>query len=123
MKHWKFLLAIPVVTALAMVPQAPQGQGSGDPALADLSQILVISELQYTTAHGKTAAVSAQSVVEIRLLEDVTEGIRLELYYDNGDYSMVNAEAFHLLRTGPSTREVKLVRTKQARMRFPNGIR
>ena len=120
MKHWKLLLAVPVVAALAMVPQ---GQNPGDPSLTDISQVLPISELQYVTRQGGTTSVSARNVVEIRLLEDVAEGIRLELYYDNGDYSMIDATAFHLLRNGQVTREVKLVRGKQTRVRFPKGIR
>ena len=57
------------------------------------------------------------------LPEQSPESVRLELLYDNGDYSMVDAQAFHLLRAGQSTREVKLVRGKQSRMRFPQGIR
>ena len=119
MKHWMLLLAIPVVAAIAMVPQ---GQNPGDPSLADQTHVVAISELQYVTPHG-TKSVSARNVVEIRLLEDVAEGLRLELYYDNGDYSLIDCQAFHLLRTGQVTREVKLVRGKQSRMRFPKGIR
>ena len=120
MKHWKLLLVVPVVAALAMVPQ---GQNPGDPSLTDMTHVVAISELQYITARGTTTNVSARNVVEIRLLEDVAEGIRLELYYDNGDYSMIDAIAFHLLRGGQVTREVKLIRGKQSRMRFPKGIR
>ena len=71
---------------------------------------------------GITTVVNARNVVEIRILEDVPQGIRLELFYETGDYSLIDAQAFHLLRNGGSTREVKLVRGKQARMRFPKGI-
>lgn len=118
MKHWKLLLPIPVVAALAM---APQGQDPTDTTLNDVVNVVAISELQYVTTHGPTV-VSARNVVEIRLVEDRTEGIRIELYYENGDYSLVDAQAFHLLRTGQSTREVKLVRSRTSRMRFPKGI-
>ncbi|MCR9244427.1 MAG: hypothetical protein NXI31_05305 [bacterium] len=122
MKAWKLLLVVPVVAALAMVPQG-QGQGPGDQSLTEPSQVLVVSELQYVTLQGKTNVVSARAVAEIRLVEDVPQGIRLELYYDNGDYSLIDAQAFHLLRNGPATREVKLVRSTRDRMRFPKGIR
>ena len=119
MKPWKLLLAVPVVAALAMVPQ---GQGPGNPAAVDSAHIVSMSELQYITRSGKEVQVSARNVVEIRLLEDINESIRLELYYENGDYSLIDAQAFHILRTGQSTREVKLVRGTQSRMRFPKGI-
>lgn len=120
MKAWKFLLPVPFVIALAMVPQGTQSPG--DPSLADIVSVVAISELNYVNPQGNTTVVNARNVVEIRLLEDVAQGIRLELFYENGDYSLIDAQAFHLLRNGGSTREVKLVRGKQARMRFPKGI-
>ncbi|MFO1076532.1 MAG: hypothetical protein U1E73_02265 [Planctomycetota bacterium] len=118
MKAWKFLLPVPFVAALAMVPQ---GQDPTDTTLNDLVNVVTISELQYVTQHGPTV-VSARNVVEIRLVEDRQQGILIELYYENGDYSLIDAQAFHLLRSGQSTREVKLVRSRTSRMRFPKGI-
>jgi hypothetical protein len=106
-----------VVAAMAMIPQGPQNVG--DPALADQVTIVPISELQYDTPQGTTKLVSARNVVEIRFLEDHERSIRLELLYDNGDYSLIDAQAFHVLRNSGSTREVRLVRGKQSRMRFP----
>lgn len=120
MKTWKLLLPIPFVVALAMVPQG--AQTPGDPSLTDIVSVIPISELNYVNPQGNTTVVNARNVIEIRLLEDVPHGIRLELFYENGDYSLIDAQAFHLLRNGGSTREVKLVRGKQARMRFPRGI-
>ena len=117
MKAWKILLPIPVVAALAMVPQDPQNPG--DPALVDHVAVMQLSELQYTNIQGTTNVVSARNVVEIRLFDDHSQAIRLELLYDNGDYSLIDAQSFHLLRNGALTREVKLVRGKTARMRFP----
>jgi len=116
-KAWHFLLPVPVVAALAMVPQGPQT--AGDPALADQVTVLPITELQYVNAQGTTQAVSARNVVEIRLLEDHEQAIRLELLYDNGDYSLIDAQSFHILRNSGTTREVRLVRGKKTRMRFP----
>jgi len=118
-KAWKLLLPVPFVVALAMVPQ---GQNPPDTALADLVAVTSISELSYINLQGVATSVSARNVVEIRVIEDVAHAIRLELFYENGDYSLVDASAFHLLRTGGATREVKLVRGKQARMRFPKGL-
>lgn len=120
MKAWKLLLPVPFVLAIAMVPQNPQN--AGDPSLADQVSVVPISELDYVTPQGTTTVVSARNVVEIRLLEDSPHTIRLELFYENGDYSLIDAQAFHLLRNSGSTREVKLVRGAKARMRFPKGL-
>jgi hypothetical protein len=115
-KAWKLLLPVPLVAALAMVPQDPP---STDPSLAEQAVILSVSELQYVNLQGAVNIVAARNVAEIRLVEEQGQHIRLELTYDNGDYSLIDAQAFHLLRTGSSSREVKLVRSKPARMRFP----
>lgn len=95
----------------------PQGQEKA--AADEVTAVLPMSELRYTTPDGATQSISARSVVEIRVLTDHSPGIRLELLYDNGDYSMVDAQAFHLLRNAGATREVRLVRGKVAEMRFP----
>jgi hypothetical protein len=116
-KAWKLMLPVPFVAALAMVPQDPQPVVPAD--AAEQSMNASISELQYVSLQGNAHSVSARSVVEIRFVEDHPERIRLELIYENGDYSLIDAQAIHLLRNGPSTREVRLVRSKQARMRFP----
>ena len=117
MKAWTFLLPVSVAAALAMVPQNPASPG--DPALTDQVAVVSMSELRYTNLQGTASVVSARNVVEIRLFEDHPNNIRLEMIYENGDYSMVDAQEFHLLRLGNTTREVKLVRGKMARMRFP----
>lgn len=114
MKTWKLLLPLPLVAALAMVPQSPGAQAPDDPAT-----IATISELQYVNLQGVTVSISARNVVEVRLFEDCVDTIRLELVYENGDYSQISAQAVHVLRSGTGTREVKLVRSKLARMRFP----
>lgn len=113
MRAWKLLLPVPFVAALSMMPQ---GQ---DKATDEVAAIVMLSELRYTTPDGASQAISARSVVEIRVLTDLTPWIRLELTFENGDYSMVDAQAFQLLRNAGSTREVKLVRGKVAQMRFP----
>ena len=117
MKAWMFLLPVSITAALAMVPQNPAG--AGDPPAPDPAAIVSMSELRYTTMQGTASAVSARNVVEIRLFEDHPHNIRLELIYENGDYSLIDAQEFHLVRLGTGSREVKLVRGKMARMRFP----
>jgi hypothetical protein len=114
MRTWKLLLPVPLVCALSMAPQGPEKTASDD-----VSAVVTLSELQYTTPDGSTKAVSARSIVEIRVLTEVSQAIRLELVYDNGDYSMVDVTAFHLLRNAGASQEVKLVRGKVERMRFP----
>ena len=113
MKAWKLLLPVPVLAALAMVPQ---GQA---PAPADPTAIVPLSELQYVNLQGNLTSVSGRSVVEIRLIEDCADHIRIELIYENGDYSLIAAQSFHLLRNVGGTREVKIVRSKTPQMRFP----
>ena len=109
------ILTLPIATAMVMAPQdAAKTQKPQDP-----TAVMTLSEMQYTDLQGKTVVVSARNVVEIRLLGDNDERVRLELLYDNGDYSLIDAQALHLLRNGPSTREVKLVRAKGTDLRFP----
>lgn len=115
MKTWKLLLPIPFVAALvAMMPQGPE-----DNPAAEVSTILHISEMQYVDALGKTTVVAARNLAELRLLEDSHESLRIELLYDNGDYSLVNAQSLHVLRSGHNATDVRFVRSGRARMRFP----
>lgn len=102
---------------LAMMPQGPQG--TEEPGLADVSAIVRMSELQYVDSTGKAYAVPSRNVIEVRLLDDRPQGIRLEILYENGDYSLIDAQAVHVLRGGRDVMDVRLVRSKQARIRFP----
>lgn len=111
MQAWKLLFALPVVGALAMVPQQPVAD---DPAT-----IATISALQYVNLQGATTTISARDVVEIRILDDQGDHVRVEIVYDNRDYSLITAQAIHILRSGGGSREVKLVHSKSDRMRFP----
>ncbi len=116
MKAWKLLLPVPVVAALAMVPQDPP---TADAAAADQTAVTSISELHLHTLQGTKLSYSARSVVEVRLIEDHAEHLRLELVFENGDYALHDVQGFEVLRNGPTAREVRFVRGKQARMRFP----
>lgn len=117
MKAWQLLLCVPVVAAIAMMPQDPKA--AADSALTDVATITPITELQYISKQGTLQVVSARNVVEIRLHEECEHSLRLELLYDNGDYSLIDAQSFHILRNNGGTREVRLVRAKRGRMRFP----
>jgi hypothetical protein len=116
-QRWKLAIPVLAVAAVAMVPQGPAT--TTDPALVDQVLVVPISELQYVSPQGNATVVSGRNIVEIRLVEDVPQGIRLELLYENGDYGLVDAQSFHILRNAGSTREVRLVRGSKARMRFP----
>ena len=41
------------------------------------------------------------------------------MLYENGDYSLIDAQSMHILRKSGSTRDVRLVRTQRTMMRFP----
>lgn len=118
MKTWQLLLPVPCLAVLlAMLPQDPQG--TQDPAVTDITQVLSLSELQYVDLQGKTSVIPSRNVFEVRLLEDTEHGMRFELIYDNGDYSLVDAQAIHVLRNGKDQMDVRFVRSARARMRFP----
>src|SRR5262245_38186858 len=118
MKTWKMLLPVPCVAALvAMMPQ--RAQGPEDPAVTDVSTILRVSELQYVDLQGKTSVIPSRNVFEVRMLEDMPQGIRLEILYDNGDYSLVDAQALHVLRSGHEPMDIRFVKSSRARSRYP----
>lgn len=119
-KHLKYLLPVSVVAAIAMVPQDPLPlQPQAPMPSTEQVNVVTMSDLQYVNLQGVSTTVPARQVVEIRLLEECTQHIRLELVYDNGDFSLIDVQAFHLLRNGSAGREVRLVRSKTDRMRFP----
>jgi len=118
MKTWKLLLPVPFLAALlAMAPQDPKG--TDQKATKDISKIVRLSSLQYVDSTGKANHVSSRNVVEVRLLEDALRSIRLEILYENGDYSMIDAQAIHIIRSGNDLMDVRLVRSPRANQRFP----
>jgi hypothetical protein len=116
-KAWHVLVCVLPLAALAMLPQDPAATPT--PPATEPVATASISELQYVSLQGTATVVAARNLTEIRLIEDRDEHICLELVYENGDYSLVQAQAFHLLRNGTGTREIRFVRCKQDRMRFP----
>lgn len=119
-------LPVAAVATVAMVPQDPEPAAPHANAQSATEQtaIVAISELHYfPLLGGDKTVVPAKNIVEIRLIEGQGTNIRLELSYENGDYSLVDARAFHLLRnTGESSRPVKLVRGSADGMRFPRNL-
>jgi hypothetical protein len=123
MKASLLLLSLPMAAALAFAPlnSTPQDpQASVDPNKpVEESAIVSLAELRYKDMQGKMTTVSARTVVEIRIFDGMNDHIRLELLYDNGDYSLIDAQAMDLLRQGGTTRDVRLVRSASKAMRFP----
>lgn len=119
MKTAWLLLPLPFVfLLLAMMPQGSQ-TGEDPAAKADVIRVLQLSQLQYIDLSGKTVALPGRSMLEVRLIDDAGEHLRLEIFYDNGDYSLIDAQAFHIIRAGQDVQEVRFVRTKKERIGFP----
>lgn len=118
MKTWMKLLPVPAALGLlAMTPQSDQGPQ--DPNVSDTVQVMQMTELHYVDMQGKSTVVPSRNVFEVRMLEDVPQGIRIELLYDNGDYSLIDAQSLHILRNGKEPMDVRFVRSVRSRMRFP----
>ncbi len=119
MKATLLYLSIPVAAALAFSP-APslQSQDPQNPAEENI-KVMPISALQYVTASGERQTVRAENIVEIRVFEDHSDSVRIELLYENGDYSLIDAQSMHIMRRTGAPRDVRLVRTQRSKMRFP----
>ena len=116
-------LSLPIAAALAFSPMQSALQDPEKPVdpnqPVEISSIISLAELQYQDLQGVMTRLSARTVVEIRMFDGMNDHIRLELLYDNGDYSLIDAQSMHLLTQGGTTREVRLVRSSSMAMRFP----
>lgn len=121
MKASLLFLSLPIAAALAFAPnqliQDPKPDDPNKPT--ESTSIISMSTLQVKDLQGSISSISAQTVVEIRMFDGMKDHIRVELLYENGDYSLIDAQAIHMLRTGGASRDVKLIRTQPTRMRFP----
>lgn len=119
MKATLLYLSIPVAAALAFSP-APSLQSQDPQKSAEENiKVMPISALQYVTASGERQTVRAENIVEIRVFEDHSDSVRIELLYENGDYSLIDAQSMHIMRRTGAPRDVRLVRTQRSKMRFP----
>ena len=116
-RYWTILLAIPFLLATAaMVPTAVQ-----DPealATEEVKARIRMAELHYVTQNGETKIVPATNMLQMRMLTDA-QTLRLEIYYENGDYSLIEPQGFHIIRKGSGAQEVDLIRTTRSGMLFP----
>ena len=116
---WKFLLPVPI--ALGLLAMVPQGPDAAQPGATnnDVASTVRIAELQYVDRAGQIRSVPARSILVVRLLEGAPEGLRLEINYENGDYSLIDVQGFHLLRAGRDQQDVRLIRSRPDHMAFP----
>ena len=111
----KVLLPVPFLLLLpAMAIQDPEKGASIDP-----QHVVRLSQLQYVDALGQTQSIPARNMLEVRAVVDAPEGMRLEVFYENGDYSLLDVRGFHLIRAGQDVQEVRFTRTKVERLGFP----
>ncbi|MCK5942411.1 MAG: hypothetical protein KAI24_10610 [Planctomycetes bacterium] len=118
MKASLLFLSLPIAAALAFAPSQSGSQDPQDPKPENIV-VLPISEVQYVDLQGTLKVVPARNVVEVRVFDDQPHSVRLELLYENGDYSLIDAQAMHILRKNGASRDVRLVRTQRSTMRFP----
>jgi hypothetical protein len=116
---WKFLIPLPL--ALGLLAMVPQGPDAAQPGATnnDVANTVRIAELQYVDRAGQVRSVPARSILVLRLLEGAPEGLRIEINYENGDYSLIDVQGFHLLRAGRDLQDVRLIRSRVDRMVFP----
>ena len=121
----KFLIfALPIAATLAFTniqptAQNPQAVDNTAKSKKEEGAVISFSEMQYTDSQGSRHSIPARLLAEVRLLQDRDQGLTFELIYDNGDYSLLRAQSTHLIRVGPSRRDVRIVRSQESEMRFP----
>lgn len=119
MKATLLYLSIPLAAALALSPAPSLPSQDPQNPEAENVKVMPISALTYTTAKGVQKIIRAEKIVEIRLFDDHSDSVRIELLYENGDYSLIDAQQFDIMRRTGSPRDVRLVRTQRSKMRFP----
>ena len=119
MKATLLYLSIPLAAALALLPAPSLPSQDPQNPEAENVKVMPISALSYMTANGERQIIRAEKIVEIRLFDDHSHSVRIELLYENGDYSLIDAQQFNIMRRTGSPRDVRLVRTQRSKMRFP----
>lgn len=110
------LALVPFSIAAAVAPQDPQIDD-------DFRQEVVwnFAVLQYVNTRGETVQIPASRLTKVWLLRTVEDRMRLELLYENKDYSQITVDEFHVLRSAPNTSavDVPVVRAEIDAMAFP----
>lgn len=112
-----FAAAIPVL-AVTGAPQDPL------PAASAFHQETTwnLAVLQYTTIKGDTVEVPARLLTKVWLLKTPEGQLRMELLFENRDYSSVEVRNFSLIRSASGTTavDVPFVRGSIEDMAFPS---
>jgi hypothetical protein len=78
------------------------------------------SQLIYTDSSGQQQTILAKNMTSVRLLQVPDDGMRLEILYQNGDYSLIRPQSFHFInRSDASAVEVFVYRSSVNSMAFP----
>ena len=121
--------AVPAVPALLAdanpLQGTPAAQQADQERTADADPFAAgyrarFSQLQLTDAAGQTHSISARNLLHVRLLKTGDSTPLVEIFYQNGDYSLMAVHALHVIQRSPSPSEdVLLSRAQVSGMRFP----
>ena len=78
--------------------------------------------LQYTSSAGKTTEIPAATITKMWLIADSDGDLRMELSYENGDYSSLELHDFHIIRRSSNLAsvDVPVVRSDMSGLAFPS---
>lgn len=108
----------PFLAAAALAgPPAPQDPADGFRQAVAWN----FAVLQYVNTRGELVEVPASRINRIALLRTADDRLRLEILFENKDYSLFVADEFHILRSAPNMTavDVPVVRDDFAAMAFP----
>lgn len=113
--------AVPML-AVSEPQQDPQAATTQDPADSFRQESTWnFALLQYTDVNGSTVEVAARLVTKIWLLKSPEGDLRMEILYENRDYSSIAISSFSLIRSsaGLTAVDVPIQRGSIESMAFP----
>ncbi len=121
--NFKSWIAVGVVASLFVLPafvQGPTGVNQAqDPAYR--TAVINFSVLSYANPKGEMVKVMASTITKLWLLTSPRGEMRLEILYENGDYSMIQVTNMDFIRRMPGATAVNvpIVRSGMEGMAFP----
>lgn len=111
-----FAITVLVCVAWTTAPQDPQRR---DPF--QQQSVWNFAILQYTDSKGDVVEVPARDIARIHLLATVEDRLRMEIVYQNRDYSSIAIRDFSVIRTSPTVTasDVPVMRGRFETMAFP----
>ncbi|MBK8980549.1 MAG: hypothetical protein IPM29_31995 [Planctomycetes bacterium] len=113
------------LAALAVLPLllsfAPQDPGEvQDPFRQEM--VWNFAVFQYVDSRGNLVEVPARNISRMWFLATREDRLRIEILYENRDFSSVEVSDFHMIRSSPSASavDVPVVRSRFAGMAFPS---